>query len=173
MKKYFNNQGFTLMELLVAMSIFSLLTTFVVANYASNEKSRLLKLEASKVLVGLQKAENMAITGQIFESFIPSAYELSLSDCEAGCLYILSAKDASGSERQLEEQDLKGVGINIDEGDQVLFRFLPPRGRLEIGVGPQDVPSIKIDIGDNEVSYCLEVSSVSGKIGLKDGSCQQ
>lgn len=173
MKKYFNNQGFTLMELLVAISIFSLLTTFVVASYASNEKSRLLKLEASKVLVGLQKAENMAITGQFFDSFVPVVYEFSLSDCSNNCSYALSAKDVSGNPKELEKQELKGLAIDIPSGEQSLFKFSVPRGRLEILVGGDIQPSIKINLGDSETAYCLEASSVSGRIGLKEGVCQQ
>ncbi len=172
MKKYFNNQGFTLMELLVAISIFSLLTTFVVASYASNEKSRLLKLEASKVLVGLQKAENMAITGQFFDLFIPSVFEFSLSDCPSNCFYVLSAKDVSGNSKELEKQELKGLAVDISDGKQALFKFSAPRGRLEILVDENTQTSIKINLGDSDTSYCLEASSVSGRIGLKEGSCQ-
>jgi len=172
MKKKFDNRGFTLMELLVAISIFSLLTTFVVASYASNEKSRLLKLEASKVLVGLQKAENMAITGQFFDSFIPAVYEFSLSDCSNDCFYILSAKDASGNSKELERQELKGVSIDILNSNNALFRFLPPRGRLEILANENLQSSIKVGLGDEENSYCLEASSVSDRIGLKEGACQ-
>ncbi len=172
MKKYLNNQGFTLMELLIAISIFSLLITFVVVNYVSNEESRLLKLEASKILDGLQKTENMSITGQIFDSFVPSVYEFHLSNCSDNCYYVLSVKDALGNSKELENQKLNRIGINILGGNDVLFRFLPPRGRLEIIVNEIIKPSIKIDLGNNENFYCLEASSISGRISLKDGFCQ-
>jgi len=175
MKKYFNNQGFTIMELLVAMSIFSILTTFVVFKYADNEKLRSLKLESSKILFALQKAENMAITGQIFASFVPTSYELSLSNCSDNCFYDLKIKDANDNEQILEKQELKKLQIKLpDSYGQVLFKFLPPRGRLEIidEANKITVPSIKIDIGNDDIFYCLEVNSISGRIDLKNGKCQ-
>lgn len=176
MKKYFNNQGFTIMELLVAISIFSILTTFVVFKYADNEKLRSLKLESSKILFVLQKAENMAITGQIFDSFVPISYEFSLFDCSDNCFYDLKIKDVNNNERLLEKQELKRLQIKLPNSyKQVLFKFLPPRGRLEIIVDEINkitVSSIKIDIGNDDIFYCLEVSSVSGRIDLKNGKCQ-
>lgn len=173
MKECFNKQGFTLIELLLAISIFSLLTTFMVVNYAFNEKTRSLKLEVSKILVGLQKAENMAITGQVFDLFTPSVYEFSLSNEGDNCLYVLSAKDASGENKEIETQHLKGIKIK-DSKNSLVFKFLPPRGRLKIidkKNEENEMSSIKINIGSNDVSYCLEVSSLSGKISLKNDSC--
>lgn len=175
MKRFPNNRGFTLMELLVAMSIFSLLTTFVVAKFSFSERSRSLKLEASKILFALQKTENMAITGQIFDSFIPLVYEFSLADCSEDCFYLLGAKDASGDYRELERQELKGLSVDVKGTDRVLFRFLPPRGFLEIIVGEQEgqsQQSAEATIGDNDISYCLEAGAVSGRINLKNGACQ-
>ena len=167
MTKTFDNRGFTLMELLVSIAVFSILTSMVTVSYASNEKHRLLKQESNKILSGLQKAENMSITGQIFDSFSPVFYEFIMEECSNDCYYRIVAVSGDGIHRELEKVPLKGLAVEV-AGDKAAVRFFPPRGRMEI---VDNGPLIKIGVANDSGDYCLEANSISGRIGLSEGNC--
>lgn len=56
-KKKYANKGFTLVELLVTMGIFTLLTSMTVANYRSVDNTLLLNALANKVALSVRQAQ--------------------------------------------------------------------------------------------------------------------
>ena len=171
--------GFTLMELMVAVSIMSLLTTFVVANYSSNEKERNLRQEAGKVLWSIEQAQNMSLTGEVFGGFIPDSYEWQIKNCAIdSCTVLIIAKKADGSlpnnQKTVQTIVLKKVGLSIDNGGSndgtLVATFAPPRGKMQL---TDNQTTIKINIFNEEDSnYCLEGNTISGRLGLSSGICE-
>jgi len=168
------NSGFTLMELMVAISILSLLTTFVVANYSSNEKERNLRQEAGKVLWSLEQAQNMSLTGEVFDNFVPDSYEWQIKDCGINnCTVLIVAKKVSGGAKTVQTIVLKKVGLAITAGganDGTLTAvFAPPRGKMQL---TENQTAINVNIfNEEDSSYCLEGNTISGRLGLSSGIC--
>lgn len=161
-----DDSGFTLIELLVAISIFTLLSSFMVLSYHNDEKAKVLKTQAQDILTGLQRVQNMALTGELIDGVSPLSYKFLLSDCDNNCTYYLSAVLADGTELAIVQENLKSVAVKNQLGNSLDVRFLPPRGNINIFVpASQDNAVLKIS-NSQAVSYCIKLDSVSGRMDL-------
>ncbi|MFC1700753.1 Tfp pilus assembly protein FimT/FimU [Patescibacteria group bacterium] len=68
------NNGFTLIEILIVMSVIVIITTIVLVNFRGGERGNLLKSSVQEVVLNLRKAQNMAITAQKFGANMPYGY---------------------------------------------------------------------------------------------------
>ena len=164
-------RGFTLIELLVSIAIFSLLSTFVVANYNGNEKTKKLKNQAQLLVDGLQVAQNKALTGALADGATPIAYKLTIEPCENICNYTINAvlADSETPEFLIEQKNLSGVSITTKNNGDLNAEFSLPRGRMSLGEAGSD-SWVQLTNGDNY--FCVSLASVSGRIDLKSGRCQ-
>ncbi|MFH2136366.1 MAG: GspH/FimT family pseudopilin [Patescibacteria group bacterium] len=64
--------GFTIIELLVSLGIFIIVTTMVVTNFRGGSRSDELKIAAETVASNLRRAQNMALAGEQFEGITPA-----------------------------------------------------------------------------------------------------
>ncbi len=64
-------KGFTIIELLVSMGIFIVVTTMVVANFRAGSRSDELKIAAETLVSNLRRAQNMALAGQLTNGMTP------------------------------------------------------------------------------------------------------
>lgn len=86
--------GFTLLEITVVVSIIILLGTIFIVNYRGGEKQFALQRSAHKLSQDLRRAQEMAMSAQIFEDTFPKGgYGISLQ--EGSNSYILFA-DCNG-----------------------------------------------------------------------------
>ena len=64
-------RGFTIIELLVSLGIFIIVTTMVVANFRGGNRSDELKIAAETVASNLRRAQNMALAGELTDGITP------------------------------------------------------------------------------------------------------
>jgi len=158
------NRGFTLIELLVAIGIFTLLSSFMVVNYRDNETIRTLKNQAQETIAGMEKIQNMALTGESVNGASPASYQFSIAECAANCSYKLSAVFADHTD-VISQTNLKSVSIK----GSLQADFSPPRGNMTIS--PGNLSTAAFEIYNAQAAYCVKVNSVSGRIDLVSGSC--
>lgn len=58
-------QGFTIIELIIAVAIIVILSGIVLANYHASRRQQTLTAEAQKLASTLRKAQNMALAGEV------------------------------------------------------------------------------------------------------------
>jgi len=165
-----DKRGFTLMELLIGLSIFALLCTFLVASYHNNEKAQELNNQAQNLVLALQKVQNMALTGQAVNGSTPAQYKFSITNCDIShCSYSLLADDTSFS-----NVSLPGIGISIKSpiSNSLIVAFSPPRGEMSfVPTTDNDIASFEISTEDTSLIFCLDLNAISGRINLASGAC--
>ena len=121
--------GFTLLELIVAIGILTLVTTLSLANYRGADNSNSLQLEAYKIVADLRQLQNMALSASEFDEAVPtggwgisytagtSSYYL-FADIDGGVDY----DDASELYRTVELKN----GIQFAAGSSGVIAFEPP-----------------------------------------------
>jgi prepilin-type N-terminal cleavage/methylation domain-containing protein len=163
-----NKFGFTLLELLIAISIFAILTSLVGISYRSNEKLRQLKDQSQIIVDGLQKAQNMALTGEAVtidgDLVVPSSYIFNLNSCTNNCFYTVTAAGTSGSV-ELSKVELKNLSANTN----LQAQFTPPRGKMALNGNQTEVKlQISNSVGDD---FCIKVNSISGRMDIASDEC--
>lgn len=160
--------GFTLIELLISISIFSLLSSFVVANYRSNEKAKRLKNQAQLIVSGLEKAQNMALTGELAGGIVPLSYYFKLEDCSGGCSYGIFA-ETTDEDIPVSSVSLSNLTAETSDGlGQLLVNFTAPRGRMLL---PENREEVGLSLNNSDNDYCVRINSVSGRIDSFSGEC--
>jgi prepilin-type N-terminal cleavage/methylation domain-containing protein len=115
-----NQHGFTIVELIVTMSIMAILASMVVINFRANEIENLLDQEAQRYVTVVRQAQNYALTGQKFEDQVPKAYGLYIgADNKQMILYADLDEDATfdGNEevqRYILDDRLEFFIINVN-----------------------------------------------------------
>jgi len=67
-------KGFTLIEVLISISIFIIIFTLTIVNYRQGENANIFRLQSFDVEDSIRSVQNMALTGQKINNFIPDAY---------------------------------------------------------------------------------------------------
>lgn len=168
----FSGRGFTLIELLVSIAIFASLSSFLIVRYRDNEKIRTLKNQAQEAIAGLEKVQNMALTGATVDSLAPSLYRFSIADCSENCGYELTAVFSDGSELPISptaQTQLKSVRVSADPASELAVEFSSPRGKMALLPGNLD--SAAFEISNDQAAYCVKLNAVAGRIDLASGAC--
>lgn len=167
-------RGFTLIELLVAIAIFFILTSFVVIKYWDNEGLRYLRGDAQMLTDDLQKIQNMALAGESVNDVLPDYYNLYFKSCESDCSYITFAS-TTDEVFEIATKNLKYASIDtgVSGEGEIMVAFRLPRGRMIIYTRGGTVDEAKINISDvsGKNNFCLQLNSISGRIGLISGDC--
>lgn len=162
-------RGFTLIELLVSISIFGLLSSFVVANYSGNERTRLLKNQAQLIISGLEKTQNMSMTGTLTNEVTPLSYKFLIKPCQTDCYYEIVAVINSEEEVLVSKTSLRNTKIKTSSGQELSASFQLPRGRMSLN--NDEATAVWLEASNNDTTYCLKVTAVSGRIDLSKGNC--
>jgi prepilin-type N-terminal cleavage/methylation domain-containing protein len=131
------NKGFTLVELLVTISIVSVLSIVVFANYRTGQKQFSLQRSAHKLSQDIRGVQNMAMSAKEFQGTVPSGYGVYLTTAQPG-QYILFADldgdknyDANEMVETLEFEE--GIFINsLSPGNPLTVFFSPPDPTITI-----------------------------------------
>ncbi|MDD5043128.1 MAG: prepilin-type N-terminal cleavage/methylation domain-containing protein [Patescibacteria group bacterium] len=166
-----NRSGFTLVELLVSITIFALMTMFVVVNFRAGQKQDFLNLGAEEISNNLKKAQTAAVAGELIEGVVPKGgYGLYFASDSTSYLYFADLDgnfNYTAVDGVIAEYPLpKGVVINSENLSVV---FDPPRPKIyfngsdieaesEVMIKHQDLP---------EAVKKIIINSVSGKIDLE------
>jgi type II secretory pathway pseudopilin PulG len=183
-----NRSGYTLIELVIVIGIFIVLTSTVLVNFRSNEGKKQAALGADSIISALRIAQNSALTGRLIPASICSQgsaaneYQLSFNYTTT---YTLSAFDRCGDSYDLETYTLpqgakiSSDGLQVDisgvtytEADTLKIRFRPPFGTMTMlrsgSATIQPFAAISIIVGAENSDYTktVKVDGVSGRIGL-------
>lgn len=101
-----SKKAFTIVEVLVSIFIFIIITSFVIANYKKGENSNAFRLSAFDVEDAIKATQNMAFTGKKINNMIPSnAYGINFysvnnsytffGDRNDGCIDLFNRNDTS------------------------------------------------------------------------------
>lgn len=164
--------GFTLIEILIVISIISFFSAFLVVNFRSNEKLKEVKNQALVVVDGLKRVQTMALTGEKVEEIYPLRYIFSINKCSDGnCYYGIKRDDVDRD--PFETVDLKNMVVEIMDGNgrsvqSLDASFLPPRANIKLLAGGiTEEATIKlIHIKDDNLTRCIKINSISGRIDV-------
>lgn len=157
-----NKKGFTLIELLVAISIMGLLSTIIVANYRDNEEIRKLKNQAELMIDGLEKAQNMALSGMMVNNQIPIAFQFSVNNCSNdNCKYEIKAIFSNDEDLNLVIDSRQFVNLKIN--NDLRINFLLPRANIKI----EESSSEFIELSNDNGCYRIDLDSISDRINLR------
>lgn len=130
------NRGFTLVELLVVISITILLSTLVLANYRGGESQLALQRSANKLAQDVRRAEEMAMSAKEHQGNVPPGYGIYLE--ENNNYYLLYAdihenEKYDGADQIVEEIYLESkVYIKDVQPASLSINFKPPDPEVKI-----------------------------------------
>ncbi len=151
----FKEKGFNLIELLVVISIITIITGIILVNYKSGEDFFALKRSANKVAQDIRIAQQMSMSakqincGVDLGTIVPlGGYALSFTenetsyqtipDCDGSNSLTASLGPAGESEEDFGIQNLLESGIiikDVDLGTSLYFNFIPPIPKVCIAGG--------------------------------------
>ena len=176
-KKKKNNQGFTLLELMVSISIMLVLITIFLMNFKGIENKQLLENEKEELITILKQAQIYALVGQTINDERYN-YGVHITNCSAGtCEYILF-KDAEdeGNKRyddgeKIESHKTSGkIEIRSDDlypvkNNALDIVFEVPFGNIYFnGVDSDEEAEINIRYNMDETKKTITINGSSGQI---------
>lgn len=155
-------RGFTIIELLVSLGIFVIITTMVVANFRAGSRSDELKIAASALSSDLRRAQNMALAGQEVNGVTPmGGYGVYFNLGEPGH-YIIFA-DVNDNQKYDIGEDLSDGKILLAR-NVVITGVLPLVASSAVVVFKPPKPTIYINGGIVEGILAVTIKhSLSGK----------
>jgi len=154
--------GFTLIELMIAIAIFVILLSMTVLNFRSSDKNKDLHSNANLVLAGIEQAQSMALSGQLVGGTIPDSYNFVIKLCKTGagnCGYFLTASTTASSilikSVSTTKAYVSSTGVTIG--------FAPPRANATISGGATSTVITLYHVSDPSILWYICFSSVSGR----------
>lgn len=154
-------KGFTIIELLVSLGIFIVVTAMVVTNFRGGSRSDELKIAAETIASNLRRVQNMALAGELIDGVTPPGgygiyFNLATSD-----RYILFA-DKNGN-RAYDVNEALPDGTIILAKNIRLSDVLPAAASTVIFKPPKPTIYINGDTADNVITVTIK-HALSGKI---------
>jgi prepilin-type N-terminal cleavage/methylation domain-containing protein len=128
-------KGFTLIEMLIVMIVISIITTVVLVEYRSGEKTNTLQLAAQQAVNDLKEAQNLSLSAQKSNGDIPrGGFGVSFPVSPDNVSYILFADEDADKRYDDTGEEIRTVelpeGIEISSihgaNNPLDVVFLPP-----------------------------------------------
>lgn len=168
-------RGFTIIELLVAISIFIIVTGLVVANFRRGARSDELKIAAAGLASILQRAQTMALTGETINGKVPSGGYGVYATLSEPNRYIMFA-DINDNKIYGADEALDGgiiflppnIIINQLNPAPINIVFKPPKPIIYInGESSENSAIITLkDLVSNQIKRVI-VNRISGQISIE------
>lgn len=164
MKKKNKKNGFTLIELIVTISIIAVVSSILVVNFRQGEQAYKLQRNARLVVQGIRKAQNMALSSSEHNGEIKDYYGVYFDSAGTDFFYVFASDNKTynpGSNEEVERIELEeGIVIKDVSKNNLNILFSPPYAVVSFnpsvssatitvgkttGVCPQDCRYIKIN----------------------------
>lgn len=169
-------KGFTIIELLVSLSIFIVITAMVVANFRAGSRGDDLRISAEAMVSNLRKAQNMALAGQPTNDIVPPGgyglyFNLATPD-----RYIIFA-DMNGDKVYNSGEELADGLVTLPREVRIIsvspvivstVVFKPPKPTIFINNDPSnETLSVTLKHTSSEQTRVVTVNRVSGRIDIE------
>lgn len=178
-------KGFTIIELMVTISIMVILLTVVIANFGTGNQKRNLTIGRNVMMSDIRKAQSLSISSKdISPSHPASSYSITMNKSSNNRSYSLVGKDNSIPANQSTiisptlptNTYIKTITINKQDGGTIVIsntlnvEFLVPYGRIAMsydnsnGKELNDIATITLSTADNTKTLDIVVNGVVGTI---------
>ncbi len=169
-------RGFTIIELVVAMGIFVVITSIVVANFRAGSRSDELRIAAEAMVSNLRKVQNMALAGQLTEGVNPpggygvyfkladSDRYITFADLDGELDYDFGEALADGT--IILPRDVRIIEVEPTVITSVIFK--PPKPTVYINGGTWET-TLTVTLKHNLSGQTRKVivKRISGQIGIE------
>jgi type II secretory pathway pseudopilin PulG len=163
-----NNKGFTIIAMVVVISVISILSVFLFANYQGGEGEFALQRSAHKLAQDIRDAQERSVASQSFKGAYQGGYGISLTegaetyslfvDCNEDGIYngaALNCQDcSSGSCGAFSETELVET-LSMEDGVTVLSLVPDTAGILAVVFLPPD-PSVTFSPAASEATISIQ-----------------
>jgi len=166
-------KGFTLVEILIAIAVFSILASFMLINFRKDQNYRDLKQDGIFIESIIKKSQTLSLSGQSINGQAYEKFIVSAGNCIAGLCSSFDLKGRIGTEEYLLESVTfsKSKIAGIDQNFKI--EFDTPRAQAKITYNNQNVATSSlrlINTKDSSLFKCVEFSAISGRIDITN--CQ-
>lgn len=113
--------GFSLIEILVSMTIFMVILTLVMFNYRRGEDSNTFTLQAFDIEDSIRSVQNMALTGKEIDNYMPNAYGIFFGGINGDIIIYGDDGDNIFNEANDSVYSKSFLHDNISFGEHTLF----------------------------------------------------
>lgn len=172
-----NNFGFSLIELLVSISILIIITSISVNSFSMWQKNENLKQSALVLMSNIQKAQVMSLSGQMHNGSAPDAYGIYFNDTNPTSYTVFADVDGhyiydnDGTEIIATYDLLDDVSIsNLTPvvSNELTIIFKLPKAQIYINQAITDsVAEIKISHDITSAIKTIKVKRITGQIDME------
>ncbi|MBP6943067.1 MAG: prepilin-type N-terminal cleavage/methylation domain-containing protein [Candidatus Buchananbacteria bacterium] len=172
-----SNRGFTLIELIVVLSIMMVMTSIVTIQFRRQDRHQELRYQAQLVQDLLRQAQTRVLAGVRVDGVLPAFYGAAVGCLPEGCQTFLIAQLPTETDIRILETltlppEMRFDNLNTPtlDGDGGIIAFYElPQARLQLierGV-PVTTAVIKFEHTATGVDpECLTINTISGRIDL-------
>jgi len=164
------DKGFTLVEVLVSISIVVILTAVLVPRYRMLQKRSILIQDAHRLSESIREAQEMSVSGRRVEGVFPDGYGVYLRERDSEYIIFADMNDDGEFNNPVVDSVIERRDLNSSVEVRSLPRatplhvvFIPPEPETEIRNGPL-FEELFIALGVKDTSY--EKSVYINKAGL-------
>lgn len=161
-----NGNGFTIFELLVAISIFVIVTAVMLANFRGADRMNELMLSADLSASYIREAQNKAVSGITEGGSIVNGYGVSMVNGQT--FFTTYADPVGGNNRYTAGEEITSVNLNKNvsiTGATVDIFFRTPDGMVyEGGALASNVITLKLTHSVIGKSIDVDILPVSGQV---------
>ncbi len=193
-KNKINRSGFTLVELIVSISIIAVLTTMAINNFRGSNEKNILANEAERVASVIRQMHINSLIGQTVNGARPRSFGFNLQTCiHSGtptiCHYISFADNETNGTIDYKydsgddvlqtittfDKNIEFTAINIGGSslDELNIVFIPPQGSIQFfgsGTDALTDEEVEIVLRYHNTSYYkrITVNRISGQIEIQN-----
>lgn len=168
MKKY----GFTLIDLIVSIAIFGLITASVLVNFRAGSRGDSVRQSANITATMLRRAQTMTLSGELLldESFPIGGYGIYFDSADPDTLTLFADIDGNyvyDAGEEIDTEDLAGDAYFSAGGNLGVVFSSPDSDVYFNGLATDPLKQITIAASDTDVTQSIYVYRVSGQIRVE------